>query len=110
MSRTTFTWFPLFDSEKEMKPEVTRLAFNEGYEQRVTSGLNWRKSSWDLQFQGTRAEMQEIDDFLYARGGVESFNWTSPNGQKVVVVSDSHKVKSSRGYATLTTTFRQVFE
>ena len=54
--------------------------------------------------------MQEIDDFLYARGGVESFNWTSPNGQKVVVVSDSHKVKSSRGYATLTTTFRQVFE
>lgn len=110
MSRKTFTWFPLFESEKEFKPEVTRLAFNEGYEQRVATGLNWRKSSWDLEFQGSRAEMKEIDDFLYARGGVEAFDWTSPDGQKVVVVSDSHKVKNSRGYATLTTTFRQVFE
>lgn len=110
MSRKTFTWYPLFDSEKDVTPDVTRLAFGEGYEQRVTTGLNWRKASWDLEFQGTREEVQEIDDFLFARGGVESFNWTAPNGQKVIVVCDTHRVRNSRGHATLTTVFRQVFE
>ncbi|CAQ86510.1 MULTISPECIES: phage tail protein [Photorhabdus] len=110
MSRKAFTWHPKFDSQKEMTPSVTMLSFGEGYEQRVTTGLNWRRQSWSLEFEGSWNEVRQIEDFLYDRGGIESFNWTSPEKDNFVVVCDKYQVKRGRGVSTLTATFRQVFE
>ncbi|MHC1181754.1 phage tail protein, partial [Klebsiella pneumoniae] len=52
----------------------------------------------------------DVDDFLTARAGVESFIWTNPRGKAIIVVCDSHTVKRYPGYQVLTATFRQVFE
>lgn len=111
MARKRFIWHPTFDSQIEVKPSITKLAFGDGYEHRQAEGLNWRRRNYSLTFQGAEAEMQEIDAFLWERGGVESFDWVTPDRKTLIVVCDSWNYRRSEGaITTLTATFRQVFE
>ena len=110
MARQTFSWYPSWESEKTVKPEVTVTKFGDGYEARQAAGLNFRKQVWDLVFEGNDALVNAIDAFLYARGGVESFTWTNPNNQTLVFVCDEWRIKRVKGYRQLSATFRQVFE
>ncbi|EOY8739231.1 phage tail protein [Klebsiella michiganensis] len=110
MARQTFTWFPDFESEKTIKPEVTVLKFGDDYEQRQSQGLNRIKEEWSLTFRQPYAIGNAIDDFLMARGAVESFFWTTPRNKKIICACDSHTVKRYPGYLEITCTLRQVFE
>lgn len=110
MNRQTFNWFPDFESEKTIKPDVTVLKFGDDYEQRQSSGLNRVKEEWALTFRQPHVVGNAIDDFLTARGAVESFYWTTPRNKKIICVCDSHTVKRYPGYIEISTTFRQVFE
>lgn len=110
MDRQTFNWFPDFESEKTIKPDVTVLKFGDDYEQRQSSGLNRVKEEWALTFKRPYSIGNAIDDFLTARGAVESFNWTTPRNKKIICVCDSHTVKRYPGYLEISCTFRQVFE
>ncbi|CDL80972.1 phage tail protein [Xenorhabdus szentirmaii] len=110
MERKTFKWHPKFESRKNFKPAISRQSFDEGYEQRLTSGFNWRKYEWSLVFEGGYPLIQEIEDFLYEHGGKDSFNWISPDKKLYLIVCEGFNVTRGQGSATLTATFRQVFE
>ena len=112
MSRQTFStsWLPTFESEMTKKPNITITSFGDGYEARQAAGINFVKQEWSLTFEYDRTTIQAIDTFLLARGAVESFYWTNPRSEQIIVVCDEWKVVRHTGYDTLTGTFRQVFE
>jgi phage-related protein len=56
---------------------VTILKFGDDYEQRQSAGLNRIKEEWALTFKRPYSIGNAIDDFLTARGAVESFYWTT---------------------------------
>jgi phage-related protein len=76
---STFTWPVDSNATVSKKPRVNNIKFGDGYEQRTSYGLNTNLQNWDLSFANREeAEANEIDDFLTARGGLESFDWTPP--------------------------------
>ena len=78
---TTFTYYPDYGASLQQTPRVRTVRFGDGYEQRLSYGINNNLQVWQLQFASrTNAEIQAILAFLDARGGTESFDWTTPNG------------------------------
>lgn len=62
-------------------PRVRKVAFGDGYEQRTQDGINHNKQMWRLAFtRRSDTDIGGVYDFLEARGGVESFDWT-PRGE-----------------------------
>lgn len=110
MERQTFNWYPDFESEKTVKPKVGILQFGDDYEQRQGVGLNRIKEEWSVTFTRPHEVINQIDDFLTDKHGVESFWWTNPRGKQIIVVCDSHSVKRYRGHHILTAIFRQIYE
>jgi phage-related protein len=64
----------------EVSPRVRRVAFGDGYEQRVADGINTMPAKWSLRFVRYNADLAAIAAFLSARAGVEAFDWTAPDG------------------------------
>jgi phage-related protein len=63
------------------EPKVKAAKFGDGYEQRVADGINNDLQKWQITFsKRSAADVQEVYDFLKARGGWESFEWT-PRGE-----------------------------
>jgi phage-related protein len=91
---------------------VRSTKFGDGYEQRVQFGLNQNPKQWTLEWNVTEEASDEIEAFLDARGGTESFDWTPPDTATSYkwVCSDWTKSIDSPGRAVIRTTFRQVFE
>ena len=70
----TFTFTPSFTADLEEQPIIRRVKFGDGYEQRLSYGLNTQPKKWSLQFLNrTDTERNNILTFLRARGAVESF-------------------------------------
>lgn len=109
---TEFTWTPDFGSNADVKTAVTQVKFGDGYEQRIPQGMNAVSEAWALQFnQREESEATAILTFLKARAGVESFAWTTLDGDDIVVVCRSwSKTKMKGGRQSITATFEQVFE
>lgn len=86
--------------------------FGDGYEQRVQFGLNQNPKEWTLEWNVTETVSDEIEAFLDARGGTESFDWTPPDTATSYkwVCSDWTKSMDDPDRAVIRTTFRQVFE
>lgn len=109
----TFTWTPSFDSSEASRPRVAKAQMGDGYEQRVRMGLQTDPKTWSLQFDNrTDAEREEIRAFLEARGGAESFNWTTPWGQtgRKWVCENWDITPSNCNNNQITATFRQVYD
>lgn len=108
----TFTWTASYDVSESHKPRVRKTQFGDGYEQRTRFGLNTDPEEWDLSFsERTAAERDEIRNFLAARGGVESFDWTPPWGSAGKFVCEEWDVSASNCVSnTARATFRRVFE
>lgn len=108
----TFTYTPSFSADLEEKPLVQRIQFGDGYEQRVTFGINTQPKIWSLRFNNRDdTERDNILTFLRARGGVEAFDWTDPNGYAGKWVCDQWNTSQiSCNFNEITATFRQVFE
>jgi len=108
----TFTYTPSFSADLEEKPLVQRIQFGDGYEQRVTFGINTQPKIWSLRFNNRNdTERDNILTFLRARGGVEAFDWTDPNGYAGKWVCDQWNTSQiSCNFNEITATFRQGFE
>jgi len=109
---STFTFIPSTSARRAVAPRVRRVAFGDGYEQRVADGINTRAEEWGLSFVGkTDTEANAIETFLEARGGVESFNWTTPKGEAIKVVCDRwDRTFSEINMNTISAVFRRVYE
>lgn len=103
-----------YGAQKSSKPVVRTTQFGDGYEQRTTFGLNQNPKEWSLTWQNiTEANADTIEAFLDARAADgTSFDWTPPDTATSYkwVCQQWDKTIPYTGRATITATFRQVFE
>lgn len=104
---------PDYGASKAAQPSVRSIQFGSGYSQRATFGINQDPKVWDLSWQNrTTADANSIEDFLEARGGVESFNWSPPDETSTYkwVCQTWTKTMPYSSLFNITATFTQVFE
>jgi len=95
-----------------VKPNVRKVSFGDGYEQRLAYGINTQPEVWSLEFRGkSTVEAAAIDNFLRARGAVQSFDWTTPSGivGKFLCEEWSRSIEEPN-LENIHATFRQVFD
>ena len=74
--RYTFAWVPSYGSAVTTKPNVAVSKFGDGYEQRVSIGLNSNPRQWQVTFASRpNATADEIEGFLVARGRAITEFW-----------------------------------
>ena len=110
MTIQTFTWHPDVGSRRAHKPRVRSTKFGDGYETRAAIGINSNPQGWSLKFERTAAEIDAIDAFLSSCGGVDAFEWATPNNETWRFVCREWSVQNEKGYKSLTCEFEQVFE
>lgn len=77
----TFVWIPDYGTSRQHQPAVRTVKFGDGYEQRLTYGINTNLQKWGLQFTArTNQEADAIMDFLDDSNAVTAFDWTTPDG------------------------------
>jgi len=108
----TFTYTASFTASESSQPSVRKVQFGDGYEQRLRFGLNTDPKIWQLTFANrTDSERETILNFLEARGGAESFDWTPPRGSAgKYVCSEWNMNMLNCNNNTITATFVEVFE
>jgi len=103
-----------YGATKASAPILRRVQFGDGYEQRLRFGLNQNPKEWSLTWNNiTEANADTIETFLNARADDgESFDWTPPDESTAYkwVCESWQKTIHYVGRATITATFRQVFE
>lgn len=103
-----FTWIPSHPADVEEAPKVKAARFGDGYEQRQADGINNNLLVWSLTFANRDlTEAAAIVAFLRARGAVENFDWTDPDGNAGKYVC--RKWSRSLPYGNVRT-IRAVFE
>lgn len=105
---------PDYGASKASQPSVRTVRFGDGYEQRLSFGLNQNPKSWSLSFTNiTETDSDTIETFLDARADDNaSFDWQPP-GSSVTYKWVCESWSKSIPYlnrATIQATFRQVFE
>jgi phage-related protein len=103
---------PTYGAQKSSQPAVRKVQFGDGYSQRLTFGLNQNPKSWSLTWEVSEANADTIEDFLDARGGTESFDWTPPDTATSYkwICEQWTKTIPYLNRATISATFMQVFE
>ncbi len=104
---------PDYGASKSAQPSVRSIQFGSGYSQRATFGINQDPKAWNLSWQyRTTADTNTIEDFLEARAGVESFDWSPPDEAVTYkwVCSNWTKTMPYANLFNITATFVQVFE
>jgi len=108
----TFTWIASTGAGLTIRPVVRRVAFGDGYEQRLAFGLNTQPEVWTLEFRAqTTANASAIDAFLRLHGAVRPFDWTTPSGLtgKFICEEWSRSIDEPN-IETIRANFKQVFD
>lgn len=71
-----FKWEPLIESSTARKPRTRVVQFGDGYMQRSKDGINHDLRSHTLKFKDTDSVINDIDQFLEDRAGIESFYYS----------------------------------
>ena len=105
---------PDFGATRKSEPKIRKVKFGDGYEQRITFGLNQNPRIWDLTWTAkTNADSDAIEAFFDARAADNaSFDWTpldESTASKWVVESWTRQFTYAN-VNTINATFRQVFE
>lgn len=107
----TFSYPITFGAQLKREPKVKVVQFGDGYEQRIQFGINADPMTWDVRCFGSTSEMDLVDNFLTARGALESFDWTPPDKPSGKYVCRSWtRLKEGVGKESVSATFIQVFE
>ena len=104
---------PVYNTRINARPKVNTLSFGEGFEQRLTEGLNQNPLSVNLTYELSQTDADTAITFLNSR--VEdgaSFDYTLPSessSRKFVCTSFPRSIPFLNR-VTLSCTFREVFE
>ena len=104
---------PVYNTRINARPKVNTLSFGDGFEQRLTEGLNQNPLSVNLTFELSQTDANTAITFLNAR--VEdgaSFDYTLPSestSRKFVCTSFPRSIPFLNR-VTLSCVFREVFE
>lgn len=106
-----FQFSPDYSSSVSKKPRIKKMQFGDGYEQRLSDGINTNPEEWSLTFKRSPSQITAIDNFLSQREGLYPFKWTTPKGVELVFAcEDWNIVEDDSGWKTLTAKFVQKFE
>lgn len=106
---------PTYGAQKNNQPKVHSIQFGDGYEQRVTYGIpsQMNPKQWSLTWEVSETDADTIETFLNARAqDAASFDWT-PLDETTSYKWVCYEWTKSIPYlnrATISATFRQVFE
>lgn len=104
---------PVYTATKSSEPKIRTVKFGDGYEQRLSYGLNQNPKEWTLTFDVTDSDADSIETFLDARAAdAASFTWTPPGSAsalKWVCPSWTRELYEFQR-SKINVTFRQVFE
>ena len=104
---------PTYGIEKRSAPSIRRVQFADGYETRLTFGLNQNPKTYNLTFVVSETDADTIEEFLDARADDNApFDFTPPgeaSSSKFVCERWSKSIPYLNR-ATIETTFREVFE
>ncbi|GAA3704405.1 phage tail protein [Oceanisphaera sediminis] len=95
--------------EPSLQPRVKAVRFGDGYEQRQPGGLNHMLRRYSLEFSDRRADIDAIDEFLEAHGGVDAFRWLAPDTyREITVVCRQWAGPLKTNWRTLSCVFEEV--
>ena len=104
---------PDFRARRKSQPQVRSAKFGDGYEQRITFGINQDPKTWDLRWSAlSNSDADLIETFFEARNGVEAFDW-SPIEDSSTYKWLCRSWEREHQYAdisVITATFEEVFE
>jgi|TARA_R100000084_G_C4591472_1_gene118664 phage-related protein len=105
---------PDFGAVRRSAPKVRRVQFGDGYEKRLTYGLNQDPKVWDLKWTAkTSTDANKIEAFFDARAADNAaFDWSPINDTSTYkwVVDQYSRNHRYADVNEITATFRQVFE
>ncbi len=77
--RPSFSWLPSYNFSNDFSPTIKKIAFGDGYTQRIPQEVNNNLLNLNLTFEGRKTkEARAIVHFLNQRQGSESFLYTPP--------------------------------
>ena len=104
---------PDFGASRKSKPNVKSIKFGDGYEQRLSIGIQQDPKIWDLKWSTlTDSDASAIEKFFENRFGSESFLWT-PLGDTTAyrfVCREWNRTFASSNINQISAKFEQVFE
>ena len=105
---------PTYGASQQRSPNTTTVQFGDGYQQRLLVGMskNLNPKVWRLTWKVSETDADTISDFLDARAGQESFDWTPPgesSSSKFICQSWSKSI-SYKNRATIQASFQEVAE
>lgn len=108
-----FVWIPTYGSALTVQPEVLVIPpsqFGSDAERRIQIGTQHVRRVWSLSFENrANATADQIEAFLAARAGLESFDWTPPQGAVGKwVCSEWSSSQTSPSTRTVSCSFREV--
>lgn len=97
------------------KPNIHKISFGDGYEQRIQKGINNITESFTISFNNRpNTEIDAIMDFLDTQAGVTKFAFTVPNGTGErtvqVVCEDYSQTYYNTEINSCSATLRRVYE
>jgi phage-related protein len=104
---------PTYGIQKRSAPNTKTVRFGDGYEHRITFGLNQNPKVYNLTFEVSETDADTIETFLDARAAdSDSFDFTPPGeaSSSKFVCEEWNKSIPYLNRATIQATFRQVFE
>lgn len=111
MNLKTFKWQMNMGASADVRHTHTKTQFGDGYAQRVSFGINNKRTDW----QGTKTGdlntvIKPIMAFLDEHGGVKPFLWTSPHGTTAKYICADYEVSQRKGnFWQISLKFEQVF-
>ena len=108
-----FTWIPDFGASKTKQPRIRVAQFGDGYQQRQAFGINNNPVQWNVSFNmRENSEADDIESFLDARAGVETFDWIPPyeSVPKRFICNSWTRTPERATRSSITATFVEVFE
>jgi len=104
---------PTYGIQKQSAPNVRTVRFGDGFEKRLSYGLNQNPKVYNLTFEVSETDADTIETFLDARADDNAaFDFTPPGeaaGAKFVCETWNKSIPYLNR-ATIQATFRQVFE
>ena len=103
---------PTYGVQKRSAPNVRTVRFGDGFEKRLSFGLNQNPKVYNLTFEVSETDADTIETFLEARGGAEHFDWSPPDETETYkwICQDWSKSIPYLNRATITATFQEVIE
>ena len=107
----TFNFKMNMGASASVKHSVTKTQFGDGYAQRVSFGINNKRTDWSGSKTGDwTSVIKPIKDFLDEHAGVKPFLWTDPHGQTNQYICQDYEVSQRKGnFWQISLKFEQVF-